>query len=417
MTSFDPSIHEQGREGRLQRFESMAYGLFLHWGLYSLVGRGEWARFHHKMDPDAYTKLMGKFTCDQFDAAELVRFAKSSGFRYICLTSRHHDGFSLYDTRGLNTYDAPHSAAGRDLVGELADACHDQRMGFFLYHTTLDWWDPRFDSDWESYLQYLRDSVQILCTHYGKVDGLWFDGNWARKDRDWEEDALYGMIREFQPEAMIINNSSIGALGAEGHHALDAVTFEQGLPNKSTGRRMAKEMCETLASHWGFAANDYAHKSPAQIIETLVSCRGSGANLLLNAGPNADGPLTDIDKATLARVGDWLRTGFGGILYDARPCGLSASGRDLVFKKDSDYYYAAFSLPIKDYHSLFKGGHDWDRRTISGKLPEVTGINWLDNGEALPFTRDTSNGLLVFKSTANPYGTQQVVRIAKINTK
>ena len=410
------SLHSKDREPRLARFESMAYGLFLHWGLYSLVGRGEWARFHHKMEPAAYTKLMDEFHAGKFDAPELVRQAKSWGFRYICLGSRHHDGFSLYDTRGLNKYDAPHSAAGRDLVAELADACHDQKMGFFLYHTTLDWWHPDFDSDWKSYLKYLRESVQILCTHYGKVDGFWFDGNWSRRDRDWEEDALYDMIRELQPGAMLINNSSIGALGAEGHPALDAVTFEQGLPGKSTTRRVAKEMCETLASHWGYAANDYAHKSPAEIIETLVTCRGQGANLLLNAGPNADGSLTDIDRATLSRVGDWLKTGFGDVMYESRPAGLSASGRDMILKSGSDIYYAAFSLPIQDYHSLYKGGPDWDRRTVVGKLPEVSGITWLDNGEALDFTQDTEQGLLAFRSTANPYGTQQVVRIAQIKS-
>lgn len=416
MKSFDPSIHTAGREARLGNFESMAYGLFLHWGLYSLVGRGEWARFHHKMDPGAYTRLMGDFRCEKFDAEELVRMAKSWGFRYICLGSRHHDGFSLYDTRGLNDYDAPHSAAGRDLVGELAEACHGQDMGFFLYHTTLDWWHPDFDANWQRYLEYLRDSVRILCTHYGKVDGFWFDGNWARKDRDWEEDALYGMIRERQPDAMLINNSSIGALGEEGHPALDAVTFEQGLPTRSTERRVAKEMCETLASHWGYAANDYAHKSPLEVIETLVSCRGNGANLLLNAGPNPDGSLTDIDKATLERVGHWLDEGFGKVLYEGRPAGMACSGRDVLLKSGETYYYAAFSLPINEYHSLYKGSRDWDRRTIVGEMPPVTSITWLDNGEALPFTQDEGNGLLAFKSTANPYGTQMVVRIAEIRT-
>lgn len=148
---------EAGREQRLTAFENRAYGLFLHWGLYSLVGRGEWARFHHKLDPEAYNALMRDFKAEQFDAPALVAFARECGFRYICMTSRHHDGFSLYDTRGLNSFDAPHSPAGRDLVGELADACHAADMGFFLYHTTLDWWEPRFDSDWKGYLAYLRD--------------------------------------------------------------------------------------------------------------------------------------------------------------------------------------------------------------------------------------------------------------------
>jgi alpha-L-fucosidase len=404
------------REARLSRFESMAYGLFLHWGLYSLVGKGEWARFHHKMNPDSYTALMKDFSAEAFDAPELVRFAKGCGFRYICMGSRHHDGFSLYDTRGLNAYDAPHAAAGRDLVGELAEACHGQDMGFFLYHTTLDWWEPRFDGDWKSYLQYLRESVRILCTHYGKVDGLWFDGNWARPDHDWEEDALYGMIRELQPEAMIINNSSVGALGAEGHPALDAVTFEQGLPNKATSRRMAKEMCETLSSHWGIAANDFAHKSPAELIETLITCRGNGANLLLNAGPQPSGALTDMDRATLERIGEWIQATIGDSLYTARPAGLTANGRDLILRDGDRFLYAAFSLPINKYHSLYKGGNDWDRRSVLGDMPPVRKIRWLDNGEDLPFTQNVEEGILAFKSTPNPYGSQFVVRMAEIQT-
>ncbi|MDV7396629.1 alpha-L-fucosidase, partial [Arthrospira platensis SPKY1] len=116
------------------------------------------------------------------------------------------------------------------MVKEYVDACRAHGMGIFFYHTTLDWWEPRFDADWDGYQAYLRDSVEILCTQYGAIDGLWFDGNWARRERDWQEDALYSMIRSHQPEAIIINNSSIGNLGAMGHPLLDAVTFEQGLP-------------------------------------------------------------------------------------------------------------------------------------------------------------------------------------------
>lgn len=404
------------RLARLDQFESRAYGLFLHWGLYSLHGRGEWVRFHHRLDPEAYTRRMEEFHGDKFDAPGLVRFAKSCGFRYICLGARHHDGFSLYDTRGLNRYDAPHSAAGRDLVAELAGACHEQNMGFFLYHTTLDWWEPRFESDWAGYQQYLRDSVRLLCTHYGKVDGFWFDGNWSRPDRDWEEDALYGMIRELQPQAMIINNSSVGALGSEGHEALDAVTFEQGLPTRPTRRRLAKEMCETLCSHWGIATHDFAHKSPLELIETLVTCRGHGANLLLNAGPRPDGSLTDLDRATLARIGDWIRATIGEALYSGRPAGFRASGRDCLLTDGKAFFYAAFSLPIDQYHSLYKGGADWDRRSVTGQLPAIRSVHWMDNGESLPFVQDTESGLLVFKSTANPYGSQFGVRVARLST-
>jgi len=408
------TLHESGRAERIRTFEQRAYGLFLHWGLYSLHGKGEWVRFHHKVDPREYTALMERFSAEAFDADALVRFAASCGFRYICLTSRHHDGFSLYDTRGLNTYDAPHAACRRDLVGELAEACHRHGMGFFLYHTTLDWWEPRFDSDWKGYLQYLRDSVRILCTHYGKVDGFWFDGNWARKDRDWEEDALYDMIRELQPGAMIINNSSVGALGAEGHPALDAVTFEQGLPVSTTTRPVAKEMCETLSTHWGEAVHDFAHKSPLEVIETLTSCRANGANLLLNAAPHPDGRLSDMDAATLRRVGDWIQATLGDTLYDLRPSPAQAGGRDFLMTDGTTCHYAAFDLPIADYFSVFKGPSDWNRRSVLGKLPAIRSIEWTDNGEPLPFTQDTDNGLLTFAPTPHAYGSQFGVRFARL---
>ncbi len=402
------------REARLARYESLAYGLFLHYGLYSLHERGEWVRFHHRLDPGAYDARIREFTAAGFDAPALVRFARSCGFRYICLTARHHEGFSLYDTRGLNAFDAPHAAARRDLVAEFAAACQAAGMGCFLYHTTLDWWEPRFDTDWKGYLAYLRDSVRILCTHYGRIDGFWFDGNWSRPDRDWEEDALYGMIRELQPDAIIINNSSVNALGAEGHPELDAVTFEQGLPTRATGRRVAKEMCETLTSHWGVAKDDFSHKAPGRVIETLATCRGHGANLLLNAGPLPDGGLADIDRATLARVGDWIRATLGDALYTARPAGLSAAGRDLVLKNGDEWLYCAFDLPVATNFHLHRGPADWDRRTVVGALPPVRRVRWADSGEELPFIQDPAAGLLAFKATPHPYGSQFVVRVARI---
>lgn len=407
-------IADPNRESRLQRFESMAYGLFLHWGLYSLLERGEWNRFHNRLDPKEYDSLVERFTAENFDAPALVAWAQSCGFRYICLTSRHHEGFSLYDTRGLNTFDAPHSPAGRDLVAEFASACQQAGMGFFLYHTTLDWWEPRFENDWKGYIAYLRDSVRILCTHYGKLDGLWFDGNWSKPEADWEEDALYSMIRELQPDCVIINNSSLQMKGADQHPALDSLTFEQGLPTSAARRRIAKEMCETLTSHWGIADPDYSHKSPAELIRCLVTCRGNGANLLLNAGPQADGRLTDFDRLTLERVGQWIRESLGDALYSARPAGVSASGKDQILAQGNNLLYCAYELPIADNMHHHTGPQDWDRRTVLGSIPAVRRITWQDSDEELEFSQDVDKGLLVFRAKPHPYGAQRVVRIARI---
>ena len=151
--------------------------------------------------------------------------------KYITLTTRHHEGFSLYDTQGLSNYDAVHSPAGRDLVKEFVEGCRAEGIIPFFYHTTLDWYQESFNKDFEAYLKYLRDSVRILCTNYGEIGGMWFDGNWSKPNEDWKLDKLYGMVRELQPEAMIIDNTGLRNRGEIGHPEIDCVTFEQGRQN------------------------------------------------------------------------------------------------------------------------------------------------------------------------------------------
>ena len=248
-------------EPRIARFENLGYGLFLHWGVYSQLGRGEWVRQRENIAGEDYARLTGTFTAQDFDARALARTAKDAGMKYITLTTRHHDGFSLYDTRGLNDFDAPHSGAKRDLVAEFVEGCRAEGIVPFFYHTTLDW---RFDSarcsdeKFNEYLSYLNDSVEILCANYGEIGGLWFDGNWSRKGADWQEDRLYATIRRHQPDAMIINNTGLSATGALGHPELDSVTFEQGLPKPLNRaghpKYVAIEMCQTMNAHWGIGA-------------------------------------------------------------------------------------------------------------------------------------------------------------------
>mgnify|MGYP006277582601 CR=1 FL=1 len=403
------------RTERLRRFRNRAYGLFLHYGLYSLRERGEWTLHHHRSDPSEYQGLMEQFTADRFDAPALAKWAVAQGFRYICLTSRHHDGFSLYDTRGLNRYDAPHSAAGRDLIAEFTEACRNQGLGVYLYHTTLDWADARFDRDWKGYLAYLRDSIRILCSHYGRIDGFWFDGNWSRRERDWEEDALYGLIRELQPKAIIVNNSSIGRPGERGHPELDVVTFEQHAPSSTAEEEVGGEMCQTLTSHWGHAAADYSHKSPSDLIRDLLVCRAAGTNLLLNTGPRPDGSLDPLDKALLEKVGDWCARTLGNALYESEPVAAAqADGEDLLLKTGNRLLYAAFSLPIDKNTHLHEGRRDWAQRSVAGKIPPLRSVRWLDNGEELPFVQDTEAELLAFRASPCPYGSQFVARVAEL---
>ncbi len=404
---------------RIAQFEKLAYGLFLHWGLYSLLGSGEWVQQHHRMDKDEYAKLMQSFRGEHFDAPALVQFAKDVGMRYVCLTTRHHDGFSLYDTRGLSNFDAPHSAAGRDLVKEFADACHSLDMPMFFYHTTLDWKVDCFETSWNSYLEYLKASVELLCKHYGKVSGFWFDGNWSRRNLDWKEDELYGMIRSYHRDCIIVNNTSVGARGQRGHPEIDAVTFEQGKPEKLKRKGMDKyvaaEMCETMNSHWGIASYDFSCKSPADIIRTLTACRRHGANLLLNVGPSAAGELPGYETAVLREVGRWIGL-CGESLYEGRPTELACRGTDFVLRHGSDYYYYVSNVPIHRNGHLLVGESGAGLKTIKGAMSRVADIRWVDNGESLAFSQDVAKGMLTFDATPHPYGRQLVVRVAKIST-
>ncbi len=227
---------------RHKRFESLGYGLFIHWGLYSQLGQGEWIMSRRALDKAEYAGLKDTFAAADFDAREIARFARQAGMKYVCITTRHHEGFSLYDTRGLSDYDAPHSPAGRDLVAEFVEACRVEGLIPFFYHTTLDWYQESFNEDFDAYLEYLRNSVEVLCRNYGEIGGFWFDGNWSKPEADWKEDDLYGTIRKYQPEAMIINNTGLGHQGRTGHPELDSVTFEQGRP-KPLNRAGDEQVC------------------------------------------------------------------------------------------------------------------------------------------------------------------------------
>ena len=159
----------------IKKFENLGMGLFCHFGLYSVIGKGEWWLSTLKTPEQIknYESTINKFKIKKNWAKDLVTTAKKSGARYITLTTRHHDGFSLYDTCGLNTYDAPHSASNRDLIREFVDECNKQGIVPFFYHTLLDWWNPDYKNDFPKYLNYLRKSVEILCKNYGKIGGFW----------------------------------------------------------------------------------------------------------------------------------------------------------------------------------------------------------------------------------------------------
>ena len=409
---------------RIKKFEELSMGMFVHFGLYSLMGRGEWIyNFLSDEERAEYLKeLPKKFNPDSDWAEKLVATAKAAGCKYITLTTRHHDGFSLYDTCGLNDFDAPHAAAGRDLVREFVDACRAEEIVPFFYHTLLDWYVPEYKTDFPKYLKYLRDSVEILCTRYGEIGGLWFDGKWNKRDADWEEDALYGMIRRHQPEAMIINNTGMTFRGQKGNPEIDSLTFERGNPEpyefSDDEKYLSREMCQVFADHWGYAEADFDFKSLPQIIKDVCTCRRYGANYLLNVGPMANGKLRRLDEAMLMTLGEWIADASEAV-YGTKPSDLKIENKetDFIVEGENASYLFCYGLPIKgsaDVTLLMQNPDFWDVFESDGR--KIESVTWLDAPEkSLTFKEE--NGKTTIYTTPYGYGTHRVVRIAKIKWK
>ena len=273
--------------------------------------------------------------------------AKKAGARYITITTRHHDGYSLYDTQGLTDFDSVHTGPKRDLIREFVNECNAQGIVPFFYHTLLDWHNEDYKNDFRKYLQYLRKSVEILCSSYGRIGGLWFDGMWDKWDEDWQEDELYATIRKYQPTAMIINNTGLENRGRVGHKELDSVTFERGKPVgvDNSDRIRAGEMCQVLNDHWGYAENDYNYKPISEIITNLVDCRSCGCNFLLNVGPMPDGKIRPIDKEMLLFVGKWIKAN-KNFVYTAGLSDVTAEGATVLKGEKGEYYAVVSDVPM-----------------------------------------------------------------------
>ena len=280
----------------------------------------------------------------------------------------------------------------------------------------MDWHEESYEADFKTYLKYLRDSVKVLCTQYGEIGGFEFDGKWSRPNDDWEEDELYGMVRKYQPDCILINNTGLSALGVAGHIELDSVTYERGKAHRlpdDVPKYLAGEVAESVCSHWGCATRDLNYKSPAELIRLLASSRRYGANLLLNIGPLPDGSLQPIDVAVLDKIGKWVAI-YEEAIYDPRPTYIDIDGKpdDFLLKDGRNYYLFCDHLPTDADPNVAdkKFADSYDDCFV---LPDtIRSITWMDSGESVKFEQD---GDAVTVHTAPfSYGRNTVVRVAKI---
>ena len=389
----------------IYNFERLGFGMFVHFGLYSVLGRGEWAKQIHEIPQAEYDKLLPKFKIKKNWAKELVKTAKSAGCKYITLTTRHHDGFSLFDTCGLNDYDVMHTPTGRDLIKEFVDACNEGGIVPMFYHTLLDWHHPDYDRNFPKYLDYLNASVELLCTNYGKIGGFWFDGMWSKPNEDWQEDRLYSMIKSHQPEAMVINNTGLSELGKVGHPLIDSVTFERGNPAfvDNSDRPRAGEMCQVLNDHWGYAKGDCNYKSTKELIENLVDCRRHNCNFLLNVGLMGNGGVKLMDRAILEEIGKWIRAN-KSFIYDVKKADIQAENADILVSGNT-YYALVKDVLMKADANVQRWGVEKAVTVHTDK--KVKNVRWLDTGKRVKVKKNA------FAVEPFAYGVSRSVRVAK----
>jgi alpha-L-fucosidase len=312
----NPATPGSANASAVERFIADRFGMFIHWGIYAVIGRGEWVMHRESIPVAEYEPLADRFTADRFDAGEWVDLAVAAGQRYIVITSKHHDGFCMFDTAETDYRVTARTPFGRDPLAELADACRVRGVGFGFYHSLLDWHHPAYTADWSVYRDYLFAQVRELCSGYGPVYSMWFDGHWpasdhaadkgwVRPDADYRFDELYGLIHELQPDCMVGNNHHVDPLPGE-----DFQIFEQDLPGENTAGHSAAgisalplETCLTMNRSWGWNATDEEYKSADELITTLGRLAELPANLLLNVGPRPDGTIPERSADLLRELG------------------------------------------------------------------------------------------------------------------
>ncbi|HTI07214.1 MAG TPA: alpha-L-fucosidase [Puia sp.] len=354
-----------------QWFSGAKYGLFIHWGPFSIPGSGEWVMNDRNITVKNYTRLMDFFNPIDFDASAWVKMAKDAGMQYITLITRHHDGFSMWNTR-YSDFNIKNSPYKKDIVKMMADECHRQGVKLFLYYSLLDWrrddyswWTGRtgkgtgrtVHGKWEDYIQFMKDQLTELLTNYGEIGGIWFDGYWDQTapegaaDRspriDWHLNEIYTLIHRLQPQCLIGNNHHLTPFPGE-----DFQMFERDLPGEnksglsyqSPSQQIPLETCETINNSWGFNITDTTYKTGEQLIHYLVKASGYGANLLLNIGPMPDGDIQPEFKERLAYTGKWLQE-YGESIFDTKAGYIRPRDWGCLTQKDNKLFVHILKRP------------------------------------------------------------------------
>jgi alpha-L-fucosidase len=382
-------------------FQDSKFGIFLHWGVYSVLagggdmGAAEWIMENKQIPIKQYEKLPAFFNPQGFDADEWVRSFKEAGAKYITITTKHHDGFAMYDSTVSDYNIVDRTPFKRDVMKELKEACDRHGLKLFFYYSQLDWHHPDYyprgrtgqqytgrpeEGDWDKYIDYQNAQLRELLTNYGDIGGFWFDGWWDQergpyRDR-WRLEETYKMIHDLQPQALVINNHHVKPFAGE-----DVQPFEEDLPGENdkgfntsfVSDEMPLEMAETMSNTWGYNFVDDDFKSAEELIKTLVGAAGRNANFLMNTGPMSNGRIQPESLMVYKEMGEWMKI-YGDSIYETRGGPIGPRPWGVTTQKDS---------------SIFVHILDWQDEILALPLGdiEIASVTLLKNGVEIAFSR------------------------------
>jgi alpha-L-fucosidase len=356
----------EDRERRAQWWHEARFGMFIHFGLYSVLGRHEWAMEQEGIPVAEYQQLAKRFNPKPHAARAWAKLAKAAGMKYMVMTTKHHEGFCLFDTK-LTDYCAPKQAAGRDLVAEYIEAAKSEGLRFGFYYSLMDWHHPdgalckTDEAARRRFVDYIHGQVHELCSNYGKVDILWYDVNWPLKPEGWESVKMNKMVRQLQPDILINNRSGI---------LEDFTTPEQRIQAYDS----PWESCMTMNDSWGYNRADDDWKAPKAVVRNLLTCTRDHGNYLLNIGPKPDGSIPEPSIDILTKVGKWTEK-HGELIHKADRCQMKHSTFALFTRQGNTLYIHAYFWP-------------GDTLAIGGLQQKVLSAKMYATGQSVKFEQE-----------------------------
>lgn len=374
------------RMKRTEWFRNDRFGMFIHFGLYSIPARGEWVMNAENIPVEKYEEYFKGFNPVDYNPREWAKLAKKAGMKYAVMTAKHHDGFCLFDSK-LTDYKSTNTQIKRDLIKEFLEAFRAEGLKVGLYYSLIDWHHPEYPKygdqfhpmrmnpafkdkkyDFDKYLDYMHGQVKELTTNYGKIDIMWFDFSYGEMTKEkWKAEELVKMVKQNQPQ-VILNNRLAGDGSDElaGSSLGDFDTPEQGIPDEGkvdqNGNPVPWEACVTLNNSWGYNIYDDDWKSPELIIHSLVNCVSKNGNLLLNVGPDGRGNIPEPSKEILVEVGKWMEKN-GSSIYGCGASTITTKPDWGRFTQNGKLLYAHLLHP-KIGHINLKGYPDKVKKVI-----------------------------------------------------